>query len=477
MNEKHPGPAWIPTTYVEEQTTAAHEQSSESSNYMEESSKAQEKLPSAKGGMKFTKDQFMELFQQSFKGEEPQFDEAAARILSRLDLGSAADKWNKWTTHATSLENELEKFREDMSRRDRDPLPGYEPQRHPVKVRESNSEARLQEAQSDKWPSHGGSAEPLNAEAFKKPRRYQDSSSGDSGRDESDYQQSTTTRTTRYTAIKSEDVIIKVNGSTVLKIGEAEIQCQDGGEINISQPDRNDGGDQVSTAANGVEGTELTTTASTTEPSTVWDELDDLKSRIHRLEMTGKLPKISGAVMSRTSDERPPTATNTVYSDDRPTRRDSRPLPIRASRSRRPTSDYGPISQGGPTFSEKEIGQSQGPKAQQEQDEGASMNTKSDPVDYPTHHPQTSIEESHEFTDADLDHIDEWAKAGLPEGVTLGQAFSQAAERMLNTVPPRLEVPPNDKDPELSEYSDSSVTEYPEPVPPSERMKFGDYTR
>ncbi|KAJ0338705.1 hypothetical protein COL922a_005295 [Colletotrichum nupharicola] len=336
MNEKHPGPAWIPTTYVEEQT-AAHEQSSESSNYMEESSKAQEKLPSAKGGMKFTKDQFMELFQQTFKGEEremylkrhpemstAQFDEAAARILSRLDLGSAADKWNKWTTHATFLEYELEKFREDMSRRDRDPLLGYEPQRHPVKVRESNSEARLQEAQSDKWPSHGGSAEPLNAEAFKKPRRYQDSSSGDSGRDESDYQQSTTTRITPYTAIESEDVIIKVNGSTVLKIGEAEIQCQDGVEINISQPDRNDGGDQVSTAANGVEGTELTTTASTTEPSTVWDELDDLKSRIHRLEMTGKLPKISGAVMSRTSDERPPTATNTVYSDDRPTRRDSR---------------------------------------------------------------------------------------------------------------------------------------------------------
>lgn len=47
---------------------------------------------------------------------------------------------------------------------------------------------------------------------------------------------------------------------------------------------------------------------STAAPSTVWDELDELKSRIHRLELTGKMPKTSGAAISRTSDERPPTA-------------------------------------------------------------------------------------------------------------------------------------------------------------------------
>ncbi|KAK7422875.1 hypothetical protein QQZ08_009324 [Neonectria magnoliae] len=58
------------------------------------------------------------------------------------------------------------------------------------------------------------------------------------------------------------------------------------------------------------EGTESTT--STNAPSTVWDELDDLKSRIHRLELTGKLPSTSGAAVSRLSDERPPTATTTV---------------------------------------------------------------------------------------------------------------------------------------------------------------------
>ncbi|KAF7551579.1 hypothetical protein G7Z17_g4926 [Cylindrodendrum hubeiense] len=59
-----------------------------------------------------------------------------------------------------------------------------------------------------------------------------------------------------------------------------------------------------------LEGTESTT--STNAPSTVWDELDDLKSRIHRLELTGKLPSTSGAAVSRLSDERPPTATTTM---------------------------------------------------------------------------------------------------------------------------------------------------------------------
>ncbi|KPA46892.1 hypothetical protein FLAG1_00076 [Fusarium langsethiae] len=61
---------------------------------------------------------------------------------------------------------------------------------------------------------------------------------------------------------------------------------------------------------NGAEGTE--STLSNTAPSTVWDELDDLKSRIHRLELTGKLPSTSGAAVSRLSDDRPPTATTTA---------------------------------------------------------------------------------------------------------------------------------------------------------------------
>ncbi|KAG5995188.1 hypothetical protein E4U52_000298 [Claviceps spartinae] len=62
-----------------------------------------------------------------------------------------------------------------------------------------------------------------------------------------------------------------------------------------------------SSPVQGLEGTE--SPQSTTAPSTVWDELDDLKSRIQRLELTGKLPSTSGAAVARHSEERPATAT------------------------------------------------------------------------------------------------------------------------------------------------------------------------
>ncbi|KAI4123005.1 MAG: hypothetical protein LQ338_005492 [Usnochroma carphineum] len=58
------------------------------------------------------------------------------------------------------------------------------------------------------------------------------------------------------------------------------------------------------------EGTE--STISTTAPSTVWDELDDLKSRIRKLELTGKLPSSSGAAMSGAANGRPRTASTTM---------------------------------------------------------------------------------------------------------------------------------------------------------------------
>lgn len=64
--------------------------------------------------------------------------------------------------------------------------------------------------------------------------------------------------------------------------------------------------DAPANEANAGEGTDSTT--STAAPSTVWDELEELKSRIHRLELTGKLPPTSSAAISRASDERPPTA-------------------------------------------------------------------------------------------------------------------------------------------------------------------------
>ena len=59
-----------------------------------------------------------------------------------------------------------------------------------------------------------------------------------------------------------------------------------------------------------IDGTE--STISTNAPSTVWDELDDLKSRIRKLELTGKLPPSSAAAMSTPIHDRPQTATTTI---------------------------------------------------------------------------------------------------------------------------------------------------------------------
>lgn len=59
-----------------------------------------------------------------------------------------------------------------------------------------------------------------------------------------------------------------------------------------------------------ADGTE--STLSTTAPSTVWDELDDLKDRIKKLELTGKLPPSSSAAMYTPTDERPRTANTAI---------------------------------------------------------------------------------------------------------------------------------------------------------------------
>lgn len=58
------------------------------------------------------------------------------------------------------------------------------------------------------------------------------------------------------------------------------------------------------------DGTE--STVSTAAQSTVWDELEDMKERLRRLELVGKLPQSSTAALSSASGERPQTATTTV---------------------------------------------------------------------------------------------------------------------------------------------------------------------
>lgn len=53
-------------------------------------------------------------------------------------------------------------------------------------------------------------------------------------------------------------------------------------------------------------------TVSTTAPSTIWDDVEDLKHRMRNLELTGKVPLTSEAAISNVFSGRPPTATTTM---------------------------------------------------------------------------------------------------------------------------------------------------------------------
>lgn len=81
----------------------------------------------------------------------------------------------------------------------------------------------------------GGPQLPLTAESLRKAGRNGGSSRStrsSASHDESEYKQSATTRTTRSMA-NDENVMIRVMGRSKLKLGNAELQCQDGAEINI----------------------------------------------------------------------------------------------------------------------------------------------------------------------------------------------------------------------------------------------------
>ena len=66
------------------------------------------------------------------------------------------------------------------------------------------------------------------------------------------------------------------------------------------------------------------------QTDTVWDELDDLKSRIKKLELTGKLPAMSGAAVATEANERPRTATTaptTIDSSPKVEKQEKKPDP------------------------------------------------------------------------------------------------------------------------------------------------------
>ncbi len=133
---------------------------------------------------------------------------------------------------------------------------------------------------------------PLTVEALRKATKTSSTRSSAS-RDESDYRQSATTRTTRSSS-GGEDITIKVTGQATLKVAGTEIHC-DGGEINIAR----------SQPAHSVRG------GSSDQSSVYVDDRDrrdsDRRSRVDRSQGRGRANSQSG---SYTRTQYAPTEVN-----------------------------------------------------------------------------------------------------------------------------------------------------------------------
>jgi len=89
----------------------------------------------------------------------------------------------------------------------------------------------------------GGPTVPLTAEVLRRQQRREAGSSrstkSSASRDESDYKKSATTRTTRSgSGGDDENVTIKVTGQARVMVGGAQIDCTDGGAIEIKRNQR-----------------------------------------------------------------------------------------------------------------------------------------------------------------------------------------------------------------------------------------------
>lgn len=128
--------------------------------------------------------------------------------------------------------------------------------------------------QAQTYQQDVGETIPLTADMLKRQQRRQAGSSrstkSSGSRDESDYRKSATTRTTRSGSNDDdENVTIKVTGTARVMVGGAQIDCADGGEIEIKR--------QQKTIRNGSErGT------NSEYGGTQRDRLEDRRSRVER---------------------------------------------------------------------------------------------------------------------------------------------------------------------------------------------------
>lgn len=117
-------------------------------------------------------------------------------------------------------------------------------------------EDKAREAESYQHNVAGGPQIPLTAEFLKKQQRREAGSSrstkSSASRDESDYRRSATTRTTRSgSGADDENVTIKVTGQARVLVGGAEIECPEGGQIQIQRKSSVRGGSERSVSEYG----------------------------------------------------------------------------------------------------------------------------------------------------------------------------------------------------------------------------------
>ncbi|KAI1803378.1 hypothetical protein F4811DRAFT_346214 [Daldinia bambusicola] len=99
-----------------------------------------------------------------------------------------------------------------------------------------NFEDKIRDASRYQEDVSGGGGPPLTAEALRRVKNDGSSRStrSSASRDESDYKQSATTRTTRSNS-GDDDITIKLPIGAVIEVGNTKIHCKDGGDINIGR--------------------------------------------------------------------------------------------------------------------------------------------------------------------------------------------------------------------------------------------------
>ena len=148
---------------------------------------------------------------------------------------------------------------------------------------------KVRQAQTYQEEVTGPPPVPLTADLLKRQQRRQAGSSrstkSSGSRDESDYRKSATTRTTRSGSNEDgENVTIKVTGTARVMVGGTQIDCADGGEIEIKrQKSIRNGSERGSNSEYG---------------GTQRDRLEDRRSRIDR--PTGRLRMSSQSNQSYT---------------------------------------------------------------------------------------------------------------------------------------------------------------------------------